>query len=105
MIEQEGSGRFLFISRQVKLTLKVQEAALARVDFRAIDGQQFKQYQGTWTITGSSDGCSVSYKLMAQPDPVLGPRFAARNVLKKNARRLLSEVRSEIERRAREEGS
>lgn len=102
VIEQEGTGRFLLFSRSVKLTLEVREERPKRLDFRDIEGRQFKQYEGSWTIASSSGGCRVGYRLAAQPDPSLGPRFAAKAVLKKNARRLLEEVRAEIEHRARD---
>jgi hypothetical protein len=100
VIEQEGDGRFLFFSRRVKLTLAVRENNPAGIDFRDLDGSQFKQYEGSWRISLSTGGCVVAYELTALPDPSLWPRFAARKTLRKNVQRQLEEVRVEIERRA-----
>ncbi|MBI3553392.1 MAG: SRPBCC family protein [Elusimicrobia bacterium] len=99
VIEQVGSGRFLFFSRRVRLTLAVREEPMARVDFRELSRLQFRQYRGSWRIDASGSGCIVHYELAAEPDPSLGPRFIAKRVLKGNAQRLLDEVRAEIERR------
>lgn len=99
VIEQEGSGRFLFFSRRVKLTLAVREQAAERIDFRDIDGSQFKRYEGSWRISSSSGSYAVVYELTAQPDASLGPRFAAGKALRKNVRRQLEEVQAEIKRR------
>ena len=101
-IEQVGSGSFLFISRSVRLTLAVQEDPPLRLSFHEVNGSQFKRYEGAWRIEPSSGGCLVAYDLTAEPVPELGPRFAAKSVLRKNAKRLLEEVRMEIERRVRE---
>lgn len=102
VIEQEGSGKFLFLSRRVKLTLAVREDRPARIDFRDIEGDRFRKYEGSWRIFPSSSGCIVQYELTAEPDPSLGPKFATKKVLRKNAQRLLEEVRLEIQRRRSE---
>lgn len=99
VIEQEGSGRFLFFSRRVKLTLSVQETAPEKIDFKDIDGSQFERYEGSWRVLPSSSSFTVVYELTAQPDHALGPRFAAKKALRKQVRRQLEEVRAEIERR------
>lgn len=99
-IEQRGSGRFLFVSRSVTLTMAVVEERPVRISFRDVDGKRFRRYEGFWRIEPTETGSVVTYELLAEPDPSLGPRFAARRVLAANARRLLREVRDEIERRA-----
>lgn len=101
LIEQEGVGRFFFFSRSVKLTLRVREVPPGRVEFQQADGGPFKTYEGAWEIRASSAGCSVAYRLLAQPGPTLGPRFAVKGGLRADARRRLDEVRREIERRGR----
>ena len=100
VIEQEGDGWFLFFSRRIKLTLAVREHNPAGIDFRDLDGSQFKQYEGSWRISPSTGGCVVAYELTAQPDSSIGPRFAARKALRKNVQSQLEEVRAEIKRRA-----
>ena len=99
VIEQEGSGRFLFFSRRVKLTLAVKESPPDHVGFRDIKKSQFNRYEGSWTITSSTSGCSVKYELVAAPNTSLVLKFATKSVLRKNVRQLLNEVRAEIERR------
>lgn len=99
-IEQSGSGRFLFVTRSVTLTMAVIEEHPFRISFRDVDGRKFRRYEGAWRIEPSEGGSVITYELLAEPDPSLGPRFAARRVLSANARRLLQEVRDEIERRA-----
>lgn len=102
VIEQEGNCRFLFFSRRVKLTLAVKESPPGRVHFREISGPQFKRYQGSWTIAGSTASCSVKYELIVAPNFSVVPRFITKSVLKKSAQQLLNEVRTEIERRVRQ---
>lgn len=99
-IEQSGSGRFLFVSRSVTLTMAVIEERPFLIMFRDVDGRKFRRYEGTWRIEPAEGGSVVTYELLAEPHPSLGPRFAARRVLMANAKRLLQEVRAEIERRA-----
>lgn len=101
LIEQRGTGRFLFVTRSVTLTLEVLEARPALVSFRDMDGRQFRRYEGAWRIEPSSGGSAVFYELIAEPYPGLGPRFAARRALKSGARLLLEEVRAEIEKQGR----
>jgi hypothetical protein len=103
LVEQEGTGRFLFVSRGFKVTLLVTERP-GRIDFRDVEGRQFRAYEGSWTIETGDGGCKVAYALTAQPDPSMGPRFAAKRALRRSAERLLDEVRLEIERRARVRG-
>lgn len=102
VVEQRGSGRFLFMSRDVLLRLAVREEAPARIAFRDVDGGQFSLYEGSWSIAGAGPGCVVSYDLAAAPRPALGPAFVARRALKAGVERLLEEVRAEMERRAKE---
>jgi len=99
VLEQVGSGRFFFVSRKVALTLAVTETPRTRVDFRELEGG-FAQYEGSWQILPSQDGCLVGYELTAKPGPGLAPRFAARAALRRGAEELLDEVRREILRRA-----
>ena len=100
VLEQTGAARFLFVSRQVTLTLAVEETPQSRLDFKDADGRQFDRYEGSWTIAPSSAGCRVDYELTALPGPTLGPRFAVKSALKSGARGQLDGVRAEIERRA-----
>lgn len=100
LIEQVGSGRFLFFTKAVKLTLSVVEQKPLRIAFKDEEGTQFRRYEGSWDITETPEGSLLVYTLEAEPDPALGPRFAARRVLAKNAQKLLGEVRAEIARRA-----
>lgn len=101
LIEQEGTGRFLFISRRVRLRLAVRERAPSSLSFEDIDGGQFRVYRGSWTITPEGEGCVVDYELVARPEPSLAPDFAAARALRKSVQRLLGEVREEMGRRAR----
>lgn len=99
VLEQVGNGRFLFVSRKVALKLAVTETPRTRVEFREIEGS-FAQYEGSWQILPSQDGCLVGYELTARPGPGLAPRFVARAALRRGAEELLDQVRREILRRA-----
>ena len=101
LIEQEGTGRFLFASRRVKLALEVREEPPSRLSFRLGASAEFARYEGSWRITDGRDCRLVEYELLAEPVPGLGPAFAARRVLRKNVSALLGEVRAEMERRSR----
>lgn len=99
LVEQEGSGRFLFFSRRARLLLDVEEERPSRIVFNDVGSSDFLYYRGSWTIR-SVEGCSVvEYELTARPDPAFAPPFAAKRALKRNARKLLDELRLEIERR------
>jgi hypothetical protein len=96
---QRGSGRFLWVRRSVALTLEVEEAP-GRVSFREVGGGAFKTYEGDWVIAPAPGGSAVRYRLTAEPDRSLGPRFAARSVLARDVGALIDELRRELDRRA-----
>ena len=102
VIEQIGRGHFLFFHKTVELTLDVKEEP-GRVEFQKDYGPDFNAYSGSWEIHPFEGGCSVVYRLDAEPAASLGPRFAAKRALKQTAEDLLKQVRQEILRRRKPE--
>lgn len=101
LIEQELEGRFFVFSETVRLRLLVTEKPPKEVDFRQQPPSPLRAYAGEWLIQPSSGGCSVTYRLRAEPGPGMGPGFAERHAMLKDARQLLDRVRAEMARRAR----
>lgn len=102
LIRQVGTARFLFFSRSVTLTLRVTETPQS-VFFKQVGKSPFKLYEGVWAVKGARCDSQVTYELTAQPGGSLGLRAVAGAALKRNVRRLLDDVRREIERRGRAE--
>ena len=91
------AGGFLF-RRLVRVELVLEEHA-GRIAFHDVLGRDFRQYAGAWSLLASSAGTEVGYVLDA--DPLAGvPALLGRGAMSRSARDLLTQVRSEMLRRA-----
>lgn len=100
-VEQEGTGRFGFLTRRVHVLLTIQEKTSSdRLDFHDTSGTSFHLYRGAWTVEPREGGALVTYQLEAHPR-FFAPGPLARRASKSNVRSLLDGVRAEMERRAR----
>ena len=100
-VEQEGAGRFGFVSQRFHVLLTIHEnASKDRLDFHDTCGESFHRYRGAWTVEPRNGVTLVTYRLEAHPR-FFAPGPLASRASKSNVRSLLDGVRSEMARRAR----
>jgi hypothetical protein len=104
LLEQEGVGKVLIFSKRAHVVLWVTEQDGRRIQFRDTGGRDFTVYHGGWQIDTRDDVVHVSYSLTATLKS-RRPAFLARTGFQDGARKLLSEVRAEIGRRAGDPGA
>ncbi len=82
------------------VTLEVEEEAPNRIQFRDLLGEDFRHYSGSWELMSDSSRTIVAYALDARPRASV-PHLIGRSMMSHGANDLLSQVRTEMERRAR----
>lgn len=98
-VDQQAVGRLLLFSHRLHTSLRIEEEPPTRIRFVDLLGRDFRSYRGEWRIEPGASGATVIYRLEADPSfPI--PDFVARGLFRSTARELLSQVRTEIERRA-----
>lgn len=102
LVEQVAVGRLLLFRKKLRATLFVEETAPTRILFEDVLGRDFDDYRGEWRIEERPGGVEIVYQVNARPSFSV-PDFIARGLFRRTARELLSQVRTEIERRAKEE--
>lgn len=99
IVEQEVLGRFLILfTRKICVLLEVKELPLTQIDFTDTSHRDFRDYKGYWKIEEAERGFTIHYRLRLEPNFSL-PQPIARRIFLKNARSLLEEVQSEMDRR------
>ncbi len=99
MVRQTASARAFIFKKTVTVLLLVREEPPSRIAFQDLCRQNFRFYEGAWTIGRAPDGrVTVGYELLARPS-FSAPGFAVRRVLLRNAQSLLDDVKREMERR------
>jgi carbon monoxide dehydrogenase subunit G len=97
-LAQDAVGGVFPFRRTIRVLLELEEFPGDRIEFRDMLGRDFRAYSGTWTVLAEPTGTRVHYALVADPRVAL-PAMIGRGVMKSNARALLEQVRSEMERR------
>jgi carbon monoxide dehydrogenase subunit G len=97
IIEQETVGSALIFSRVVRVVLEIRREP-GRLLFKDVGREDFRDYSGSWSVASVPPGTEVVYHLDALPDFKI-PSFMMRSGMKRGARKLLDQVRAEIERR------
>ncbi|MDE2291684.1 MAG: SRPBCC family protein [Elusimicrobia bacterium] len=98
MVEQESVARLFLFHKTVRVLLSVTEEPGRRIEFRDVSHRDFASYAGSWRLEPRGDATYVSYRLDAR-GRFGAPGFLARSAFRREASRLLSEVRAEIVRR------
>ncbi len=98
LVEQEAVGGMFFVSKRVHVLLEV-ERTPEGLRFDDVAHSDFWIYAGGWDVRPEPGGTRVEYRLLAQPD-FPAPGFLLRSAMRRGARDLLDEVRSEILRRS-----
>ncbi len=99
VVEQVAVGRLLLFRKRFRATLFVEETPPTRIRFEDVLGRDFEDYRGEWRIEERPGGVEIVYRVNARPSFSV-PDFVARGLFRRTARELLSQVRSEMERRA-----
>jgi len=99
LVRQNATSGFFIFHRHVQVLLDVREEPRRQIRFRDVLGKDFHTYVGEWRIEADSTHSTVSYELLADPNPAV-PQTFYRRVLRGVARDLLSQVRAEMLRRA-----
>lgn len=98
VVEQEATGGAFVFFRRVRVILEIRGEP-GRLSFIDVGREDFWEYNGFWAIAPSGPGESeVVYRLNALPDFTVPP-ILMRSRLRKGARELLEQVRTEIVRR------
>ena len=92
-------GVFPF-KKTARVTLEVEEEEPNRIEFRDLLGEDFRHYSGSWELMSDSARTIVAYALDARPRSSV-PLVIGRGMMSHGANDLLSQVRAEMERRAR----
>ncbi|HTN65471.1 MAG TPA: SRPBCC family protein [Burkholderiaceae bacterium] len=100
VVEQYGSGGFLFVRREIHMVLRVTEQPFSAIDVNRISGNM-RRYTARWSLASARenhcDGTRIRYRASMQPDffvpPIAGPAMAQADV-----DQMLKAVLAEIER-------
>jgi hypothetical protein len=98
-LRQIGEARAGPFGVTLDVTLAVELEPPSRITFRRIAGNLL-QMEGSWTVSGSEQGCVVEYRAAMEPDfwlpPLIGPVLLRRKVDEQMAGVLAEIVRREI---------
>jgi len=104
LVEQVAVGRLFLFKRRMRATLFVEETPRSRIRFDDVLGRDFESYHGEWRIHEREGGVEILYRVAARPSFSV-PDFIARGLFKRTAGELLSQVKAEMERRARRQAT
>lgn len=99
VVRQQAVGGLWFIHRRMNVVLEIRQVLKLAILFHDVSGQDFKSYAGAWRLVRDGDELHVQYELAAEPRLAV-PKGLCRGVLRRTALELLTEVRTEMTRRA-----
>jgi uncharacterized protein YndB with AHSA1/START domain len=99
LVEQNAVGGMFFLTKKVRIMLEVRRGP-ERLRFTDVGREDFRSYDGDWEVRRLTEGSSVAYHLLVEPN-FLAPSFFMGRAMKRGARDLLDQVRAEIVRRER----
>jgi len=100
IVEQEAVAHMMMFSRRIYLLLHVHMTDRA-IRFHDSSGRSFEQYEGAWQLAPQMGGTSITYELTARPSFDV-PEFLLKRLLKRDAQRMIDQLRTEIAARARQ---
>jgi len=98
IVEQEAVSRVALFVKRVRLVLDIVEEDQA-LRFTDICSRSFAQYEGAWRFLPRDNGTEITYELTARPSFEV-PDFLLKRVLKRNAVRMIDQLRDAIAARA-----
>ena len=93
-VEQHAVASFMLFSRDLHLVLMIEEGPDV-LRFGDTAGTSFRRYEGSWSLTPTADGTTVTYALNARPSFSV-PGFVLRRLLDRDARVMIERLRTEI---------
>ena len=99
LLRQDAVAEAWFVHRRMQVLLEVDESPRQLIRFRDVLRKDFRDYSGAWTILSGPGVTRVEYDLTAEPNAAVA-RMLCRGALRKSASDLLTQVRTEILRRA-----
>ena len=97
VVEQRAVGGMFFLSKTLRTRLEVRRSP-ERLRFTDVGHEDFRSYDGDWEVRPITAGAGVTYHLLVEPG-FGAPSFIMNRAMKRDARKLLDEVRAEIVRR------
>ena len=98
VVAQEATARMLMFSKRVHLVLDIDEDG-ATIRFRDRCGTSFESYAGAWTVSPTDGLVEIVYVLDASPAFEV-PEFLLKRLLRRDAMRMIEQLRAEIAARA-----
>jgi hypothetical protein len=98
LLEQEALGREFVFSKRIRVLLQVTEIPYKEILFEDVSHADFAFYEGSWEILSRDSGLDVVYRLSCKRQFAV-PNVLAKDALKKSAKGLLNQVRTEVLRR------
>jgi hypothetical protein len=98
IVEQKARSGYLIAGKTMSVRLRVEETPMSSIEFVDLTGEDFNWYSGSWSLSPFDEGCTVRYDLRAELRST-PPRWLRRAVAGRDVRRLLEDVRGEMERR------
>ena len=99
LVEQEALGKFAMFTTTVKILLVMKEVPGRSIVFTDVLREDFDMFGGSWTITPAEKKLHIRYTLRSKPKTA-APAFLVGPLMEASARRLLNEMRGEMEKRA-----
>jgi ribosome-associated toxin RatA of RatAB toxin-antitoxin module len=100
LVEQEAVAHMMMFSKRIYLLLHVHLSDRA-IRFRDSSGRSFDHYEGAWQLAPHPGGTSITYELSARPCFDV-PEFLLKRLLKRDAQKMIDQLRTEIAARARQ---
>jgi ribosome-associated toxin RatA of RatAB toxin-antitoxin module len=98
LVEQEALAKLMFFSKRIELRLDITETA-GSIHFRDESGKSFSRYEGGWRIHQRDTRTVITYEVIARPAFDV-PEFILKRLLKRNATRMIENLRTEMVARA-----
>ncbi len=99
VVEQEAVASVTFFSKTMRLRVEITEDWPREVRFRDLARDDFKSYEGSWTLEETVEGLLVTYGLDVER-AFSAPDFLARRFFRKQAEALMRAMHDEISLRA-----
>ena len=98
-VVQEATGKAGIFSKDVHTILAVTATPNSKITFVDTEKKDFYQYSGSWDLSRAGKMTTVRYQLIAKIKG-MSPEGITEGAFKENVGKMMSEVRTEAERRA-----
>jgi ribosome-associated toxin RatA of RatAB toxin-antitoxin module len=94
LVEQHAVAQFLLFSRRIELLLEIDETP-ARISFKDRSGKSFRSYEGAWQVVEQGGSVAITYTVAARPAFDV-PEFILKRLMKRDATRMIANLRREF---------